>query len=97
VIAQAVTEANRNPAAKILVLAPETDATGKARRADAVQAALVAAGVARDRIDARWTGPQGLPPGVRDPHSRAVEISFEPNSASVGDLARVYLSKRSSD
>lgn len=92
VIAQAVTEANRNASTKIVVVAPETD---KARRTDAVQAALVAAGVSPDRIDARWIGPQGSPPpGVRDPRNRVVEISFEPDRSSVGETAQAFAPKR---
>lgn len=95
VIAKAVIEANRNASTKIVVVAPETD---KARRADRVQAALVAAGVSPDRIDARWIGPQGSPPpGVRDPRNRVVEISFEPDRSSVGETAKVFVSKRTSD
>lgn len=92
VIAQAVTEANRNASTKIVVVAPETD---KARRTGAVQAALVAAGVSPDRIDARWIGPQGSPPpGVRDPRNRVVEISFEPDRSSVGETAQAFAPKR---
>jgi outer membrane protein OmpA-like peptidoglycan-associated protein len=97
VIAQAAVEASRSATTKIVVVAPETD---KAGRTTKVQAALVAAGVASDRIDARWIGPQASPPpGVRDPRNRLVEISFEPNMSSVGDSAsnKVFLSKRTSD
>jgi OOP family OmpA-OmpF porin len=95
VIGQAVAEASRNAGTKIVVVAPETD---KARRADKVQAALVAAGVSPDRIDARWIGPQGAPaPGVRDPRNRVVEISFEPDRSSVGETAKVFVSKRVSN
>jgi len=95
VIAQAVAEARLNAGTKIVVVAPETD---KARRAGAVQAALVEAGVSPDRIDARWIGPQGSPPsGVRDPRNRVVEISFEPDMSSVGQTAKLFVSKRSSE
>ncbi len=94
-IAQAAAEASRNGGTKIVVVAPETD---KARRTDKVQAALVAAGVSPDRIDARWIGPQGSPPpGVRDPRDRMVEISFEPDRSSVGETAKVFVSTRTSD
>jgi|SRR5579872_1424169 len=92
VVAQAAAEAKLNAGTKIVVVAPETD---KARRADTVQAALVAAGVAPDRIDARWIGPQGSPPpGVRDPRNRLVEISFEPDMSSVGQTAKLPMTKR---
>ncbi|MGH7124465.1 MAG: hypothetical protein ACREFI_08850 [Stellaceae bacterium] len=95
VIGHAVAEANRDASAKIIVVAPETD---KARRAGKVEAALVAAGVSPDRIDARWIGPQGSPPpGVRDPRNRVVEISFEPDRSSVGETARAFVSKPASD
>jgi len=97
VIAQAVTEANHNAGAKVLVLAPETDATAKARRADAVQAALVAAGVAPERIDARWMGTQGSPTGVRDPRNRVVEISLESDRSGNSEVAKVLVSRRISD
>ncbi len=93
VIAQAVAEANRSASAKIVVAAPETDSKG--RRADTVQAALVAGGVSPARIDARWIGPQGSPaPGVRDPRNRMVEISFEYEKSGGGDVASVFLSRR---
>lgn len=96
VIAHAVAEANRNSSTKVLVVAPESDPKG--RRAEAVQAALVASGVSRDRIDARWIGPQGSPPsGVRDPRNRVVEISFEYEKSGGGDVASVFLSRRTGD
>jgi outer membrane protein OmpA-like peptidoglycan-associated protein len=82
VIAQAVTEANRDASAKVVVLAPTPDIGGThgrpQRRADTVQAALVAGGVAPERIDARSAGyPEPAPHGVRDPRNRAVEITVE--------------------
>lgn len=93
VIAQAVAQANQNANAKILVVTPETD---KARRSNKVQAALVAAGVAPDRIDTRWIGPQEAPPtGVRDPRNRVVEISFAESDSSIGDTPKLLLSKQS--
>jgi len=97
VIAQAVTVANRNASARILVLAPEADAGAKARRADAVQAALVASGVAPDRIDARWIGAQGSPVGVRDPRNRVVEISFESDRSGNSEVAKLLVSRRIGD
>jgi len=97
VIAQAVSEASHSAGAKVLVLAPEADAGAKARRGDAVQAALVAAGVAPERIDERWMGPQGSPPGVRDPRNRVVEISFESDRSGNSEVAKVLLSRRIGD
>ena len=95
VIAHAIAEANRIDSAKVLVVTPEGDMKG---RRDAVQTALVAGGVSPDRIDARWVGPQGSPaPGVRDPRNRMVEISFEYEKSGGGDLASVFLSKRTGD
>jgi outer membrane protein OmpA-like peptidoglycan-associated protein len=95
VVAQAVVQAKQNPNAQIVVVAPETD---KARRSDKVQAALVAAGVSPDRIDARWIGPQDSPPpGVRDPRNRVVEISFVESDSSVGGASKVLVSRRSAD
>ena len=86
VIDRAAAEANRNPSTMLLVVAPETD---KAHRKDTVQAALVAAGVSPDRIDARWIGPQDSPPpGVRDPRNRVVEISLEPGNSAGSEPAR---------
>ena len=90
VIARAVSQANRNASAKILVTAPETDSK---RRADAVQSALIAAGVSPDRIDARWVGPQGsLASGVRDPRNRMVEISFDTERSGSTETAKVVAS-----
>lgn len=94
VIAHAAAEASRNTTAKLLVVTPESDP--KARR-DAVQAALVAAGVAPERIDARWMGAQGSPPGVRDPHNRMVEISFESERSGNSEVANVLVSRRIGD
>lgn len=95
VIANAIAEANRNANAKVLVVTPESDTKG---RRDAVQAALVTGGVSPGRIDARWIGSQGSPaPGVRDPRNRMVEISFEYEKSGGGDLASVFVSKRTSD
>jgi len=95
VIDRAVAEANRNTNAKILVVAPETDT--KARRTNTVQA-LVAAGISAERIDARWIGPQGSPPvGVRDPRSRVVQISFEPDISAGSEPSKILVSKRVGD
>ena len=95
VIAQAVDQAKQNASAQIVVVAPETD---KARRSDKVQAALIAAGVSPERIDARWIGPQDLPPpGVRDPRNRVVEISFVEADSSVGGTSKILVSRRSGD
>lgn len=95
VIAQAVAQAKQSPSTQIVVVAPETD---KAKRSDKVQAALVAAGVSADRIDARWIGPMGSPPaGVRDPRNRVVEISFVEADSSVGGGSKVLVSRRVGD
>jgi outer membrane protein OmpA-like peptidoglycan-associated protein len=96
VIGQVIAEAHRDGNAKVLVVMPEGDR--KARR-DTVQAALLAGGISPDRIDARWIGTQESPaPGVRDPRNRVVEISFEHDLKSGGgDVASVFLSKRTSD
>lgn len=95
VIAHAVAQAKQSPSTQILVVAPETD---KAKRSDAVQAALVAAGVSPDRIDARWIGPQASPPaGVRDPRNRVVEISFLESDSSLGGGSKVLVSRRVGD
>ncbi|HKX06831.1 MAG TPA: hypothetical protein VJN67_01495 [Stellaceae bacterium] len=95
VIAQAVAQAKQSPSTQIVVVAPETD---KAKRSDTVQAALVAAGVSPDRIDARWIGPQDSPPaGVRDPRNRVVEISLVESDSSVGGGSKVLVSRRVGD
>lgn len=95
VVAQAVAQAKQSPSTQIVVVAPETD---KAKRADTVQAALVAAGISADRIDARWIGPQDSPPaGVRDPRNRVVEISFVESDSSVGGGSKVLVSRRVGD
>lgn len=95
VIAHAVAQAKQSPSTQILVVAPETD---RAKRSDSVQAALVAAGVSPDRIDARWIGPPTSPPaGVRDPRNRVVEISFVESDSSVGGGSKVLVSRRVGD
>jgi len=60
--------------------------------------ALVAAGISAERIDARWIGPQESPPaGVRDPRSRVVQISFEPDISAGSEPSKILVSKRVGD
>jgi len=88
-IAQVITEANRDTSAKVVVVVGKTDIAdtdrsivGPAqRRADAVRTALIAAGIASDRISERSVGSHEpsipTPPGVREPRNRMVEIAFQ--------------------
>jgi OmpA-OmpF porin, OOP family len=51
------------------------------RRADAVRAALIADGIAANRIADSWVGfhepPVPTAPGVREPRNRVVEVTLE--------------------
>jgi OOP family OmpA-OmpF porin len=88
-VAQVITQANRDPSATVIVLVGKTDIAGTGRssvgpaqrRADTVRAALIAGGIAPDRISERSVGPQETsiptPSGVREPRNRMVEIAFQ--------------------
>jgi OOP family OmpA-OmpF porin len=88
-VAQVIAEANRDPSAKVVVLVGKTDVAGTdraspgpaQRRADTVRAALIAGGIAPDRIREHSVGshepPIPAPPGVREPRNRMVEIAFQ--------------------
>jgi len=88
-IAQVITEANRDTGAKVVVQVCNTDIAGTGRpsagpaqhRADAVRAALIAGGIAPDRISERSVGsheaPIPTPAGVREPRNRMVEIALQ--------------------
>jgi OOP family OmpA-OmpF porin len=88
-VAQVIAEANRDPSAKVVVLVGKTDIAGTdraspgpaQRRADTVRAALIAGGIAPDRISEHSVGshepPIPTPPGVREPRNRMVEIAFQ--------------------
>lgn len=77
VIAQAIAEANRDTSLKLSAAADRSHGKLSERRAEAVRAALVAGGIASDRIAEGRVAYGSPPPGVRDPRDRVVEISFE--------------------
>ena len=88
-IARVIAEANRDTSAKVVVQVGNTDIAGTGRssagpaqrRADAVRGALIAGGIAPDRISERSVGsheaPIPTPAGVREPRSRMVEIALQ--------------------
>ncbi len=88
-IAQVITEANRDTSTKVIVLVGKTDIAGTdrynvgpaQRRADTVRAALISGGIAPDRINERSVGHYEpsvpTPLGVREPRNRVVEIAFQ--------------------
>jgi OmpA-OmpF porin, OOP family len=88
-IVQAVADATQRDGAARINLVGKADRVGadgynmslSERRADAVRDALVAAGIAPDRIDASWAGerqpPVPTPDGVREPRNRVVTVTLE--------------------
>ena len=88
-IAQVVTEANRDTSIKLVVLVGKTEIAGAdrndigpaQRRADTVHAALIAGGIAPERISERSVGHHEpsipTPSGVREPRNRVVEVAFQ--------------------
>jgi OOP family OmpA-OmpF porin len=88
-VAQVVAEASRDTSAKVVVQVGNTDIAGigghsagpAQRRADAVRAALIAGGIAPDRVSESSLGSHELsvptPPGVREPRNRMVEIALQ--------------------
>ena len=77
VIAQAIAEANRDTSLKLSAAVDRSHGKLSERRAEAVRAALVAGGIAPERIaEARVANGSPIA-GVRDPRDRAVEISLD--------------------
>ena len=88
-IARVIAEANRDTSAKVVVQVGNTDIAGTGRssagpaqrRADAVRAALIAGGIAPDRISERSVGSHEAsiptPAGVREPRNRMVDIALQ--------------------
>ena len=88
-IAQVVTQANRDTSVKLVVLVGKTEIAGAdrndigpaQRRADTVHAALIAGGIAPERISERSVGHHEpsipTPSGVREPRNRVVEVAFQ--------------------
>jgi len=88
-IDQVIAEANRDTSAKVIVQVGNTDIAGTGRytagpaqrRADSVRAALIAGGIAPDRISERSVGSHEAaiptPAGVREPRNRMVEIALQ--------------------
>lgn len=77
VIAQAIAEANRGTSLKLSAAADRSHGKLSEHRAEAVRAALVAGGIAPERIAEARVANGSPPAGVRDPRDRVVEISFE--------------------
>jgi type IV pilus biogenesis protein CpaD/CtpE len=77
VIAQAISEANGDARLEVSAAADRSHGKLSARRAEAVRAALVAGGIARDRIAEGRVASESSTPGVRDPRDRAIEISIQ--------------------
>ena len=77
VIAQAVAEANGEASLKVSPAAAPSGSRLSERRAEAVRAALVAGGIAPDRIAEGPAAPGSSTPGIRDPRDRAIEISIQ--------------------
>lgn len=87
IIAQVAADAKANVSATVSLVG-KADLTGSdnynielsKRRADAVTAALVAAGVPANRIGERWVGfhepPVPTPFGVREPRNRVVQVTI---------------------
>jgi OmpA-OmpF porin, OOP family len=88
-IAQVVAQANRDASVNLVVLVGKTDIAGvdrndigpAQRRADTVHAALIAGGIAPERISERSVGHHEpsipTPSGVREPRNRVVEVAFQ--------------------
>ena len=77
VIAQAVAETHGEASLKLSASADRSHSKLSERRAAAVRAALVAGGIAPDRIAEVRTADGPPTPGIRDPRDRAVEISIQ--------------------
>jgi len=77
VIAQAIAEANGDASLKLSAVAAPSHSKLSERRAEAVRAALVAAGISPDRIAEGRVAYESSPPGIRDPRDRAIEISIQ--------------------
>jgi outer membrane protein OmpA-like peptidoglycan-associated protein len=77
VIAQALRETNGEASLKLSAAADRSHSKLSERRAEAVRAALVAGGIAPDRIVEVRTADGPPTPGIRDPRDRAVEISIQ--------------------
>ena len=77
VIAQALRETNGEASLKLSAAADRSHSKLSERRAEAVRAALVAGGIAPDRIAEVRTADGPPTPGIRDPRDRAVEISIQ--------------------
>ena len=77
VIAQAVREANHDASLRLGAATDRSHAKLSERRAEAVRAALVAGGIAPDRIAEGQAAYGSSPPGIRDPRDRAIEISIQ--------------------
>jgi outer membrane protein OmpA-like peptidoglycan-associated protein len=77
VIAQALAETNGEASLKLSAAADRSHSKLSERRAEAVRAALVAGGIAPDRIAEVRTADGPPTPGIRDPRDRAVEISIQ--------------------
>lgn len=77
VIAQAIAEANGDASLKLSAPANRSQGKLSERRAEAVRAALVAGGIAPDRIAGGRVASESSTPGIRDPRNRAIEITIQ--------------------
>jgi len=77
VIAQAIAEANHDASLKLSAVANPSHSKLSERRAEAVRAALVEAGIPRDRIAEGRVAYESSTPGIRDPRDRAIQISIQ--------------------
>jgi outer membrane protein OmpA-like peptidoglycan-associated protein len=77
VIAEAIAEANHHARLEVGAAADRSHGKLSERRAEAVREALVAGGIAPDRIAEGRVAYGPSTPGIRDPRDRAIEIIFE--------------------